>query len=406
MQSDVIKSSIINIKKDGSEAISLRPVKMLVFQGTTFCNIACKYCYLSLSSRSSRSSISFETIHKTCTDLCTADLLDSSLTVLWQAGEPLVLSQAFYEKAFRIISTIFEGYHFRFAIQTNGTLLSEKWIDLFRKWDASIGLSWDGPPEFHNLQRVARNGHSTSEKVLKAARLLKDSGFPLNVICVLTKESINEPEKLFDFFEQHKVDELSFNIQENDGFAPASSFNYLDMNLDITFRNFLQRYFFLVMKHRSKQCVRELLRGMRFLFHDKHEDFNYELEPLRILTVGTGGEVSTFSSELHGCSEKNLGSLIFDNVHIDGWIERAKNNRQLAAIYRSIKRGQEMCQVSCSYFPICYGGSPANKLAEHGTFEATDTIACRFYKQAVATCAAELVASALWRDAMSKQSSC
>ena len=39
--------------------------------------------------------------------------------------------------------------------------------------------------------------------------------------------------------------------------------------------------------------------------------------------------------------------------------------------------------LTCEYFSICQGGSPANKLFENGTFDSTETLFCRMSKKAV-----------------------
>lgn len=42
------------------------------------------------------------------------------------------------------------------------------------------------------------------------------------------------------------------------------------------------------------------------------------------------------------------------------------------------------CVARHAYFAVCGGGCPSNKLAEHGTFVATETTKCRFKIQAMA----------------------
>ncbi|MGW7453893.1 hypothetical protein [Streptomyces sp. NPDC054787] len=34
----------------------------------------------------------------------------------------------------------------RFELQTNGTLLTEPWLDLFERYEVVVGVSLDGPP--------------------------------------------------------------------------------------------------------------------------------------------------------------------------------------------------------------------------------------------------------------------
>src|SRR5262245_50565207 len=70
------------------------PVKLLVLQGTAFCNIDCRYCYL--PDRSDRGSMSRETVERVVDLLLDEELLRGPLLVNWHAGEPLVLPAEYY----------------------------------------------------------------------------------------------------------------------------------------------------------------------------------------------------------------------------------------------------------------------------------------------------------------------
>lgn len=368
----------------------LRPVELLIFQGTSFCNIDCAYCYL--PNRNSSRRIELDTIAATCRELEKFKLASERVSVLWHAGEPLVLPLSFYESAFPLIRTTLKSSKVDFAIQTNGTLLNTIWLDFMKRWDVTVGLSCDGPARFHDAFRTTRNGEPTSQKVIRAARLIKSAGLPLSVICVLTKSSVGFPEELFRFFEDLGVDELAFNIDEKDGSAARSTFSEEDSNS--FFSDFLQRYFELVLSSGSKQRVRELENGLSYLLVSDHAKRNLEIEPIRILTVGSDGGVSTFSPELHGVEHQSFGRFIFANVRSPNWLETLVNNQTFKKVKQDIHAGRDLCRKTCSYFDICLGGSPSNKLGENESFVSTETIACRFYQKAVANVTSDIVAKA------------
>ena len=192
-----------------------RRSSLLVFQGTPFCNIDCTYCYL--PDRDNRSRISIETIGTTCKLLVEDGLVADNPEVLWHAGEPLVLPIEFYERAFATIESELRVSAIRHKIQTNATLLNDRWINLFKTWHVSVGVSLDGPPHIHDHYRLTRSRGPTSERVLAGISRLKHAGLGLSVICVLTRESIGEPEELFAFFESIGVDAVGFNIDEAEG---------------------------------------------------------------------------------------------------------------------------------------------------------------------------------------------
>lgn len=108
-----------------------------------------------------------------------------------------------YQKNYTTKNTI----AIRNSIQTNGYLLDKSWVEFFRSNKFDIGISLDGWGEINNRQRGAKS----FERTIRAVKLLQDSGVPFAVICVVTKNNINAPEQLFDFFVRHNVGTISFN---------------------------------------------------------------------------------------------------------------------------------------------------------------------------------------------------
>jgi uncharacterized protein len=107
-------------------------LETLVLQATPFCNIDCSYCYL--PNRTSKQRMSEDTLARTFERVFSSPFLGNHLTVLWHAGEPLVLGVEYYRRAFELLQRyrrpeIDVTHHF----QTNGTLLDQTWIDFFGK---------------------------------------------------------------------------------------------------------------------------------------------------------------------------------------------------------------------------------------------------------------------------------
>ena len=64
-------------------------------------------------------------------------------------------------------------------------------------------------------------------------------------------------------------------------------------------------------------------------------------------------------------------------------------------MHDDIQRGIAKCRDTCQYFSVCGGGTPANKLAENGTFDSTETMNCRLTIQALCDVVLEGVESEL-----------
>src|SRR5579863_2965288 len=160
-------------------------IAVVVVQPTPFCNINCNYCYL--PGRNNKATISADTLRTLFQKVFLSGWADEQITVIWHAGEPLVMPVSFYEDAFTLIDSLRPAeIQVRHSFQTNGTLLSRAWCDLFKKWHVGVGVSIDGPRRFNDAHRLGRNGRSTFDKAIAGIRLLRSEQVPFHVISVLT----------------------------------------------------------------------------------------------------------------------------------------------------------------------------------------------------------------------------
>src|SRR5262249_53950896 len=179
----------------------MSPVRLLVLQGTPFCNIACAYCYL--PDRDKRFRMNENVIRAVAEKILKPGVAADKLSILWHAGEPLTLPISFYERAFDILTAACPPeVQLAHCIQTNGMLLNSQWCALLQKYGVEVGISLDGPQALHDQNRVTRRGSGTFAKTMAAVQLLRQFDIPFHVIAVLTRDALNQPELIFDFFEQ------------------------------------------------------------------------------------------------------------------------------------------------------------------------------------------------------------
>ena len=79
-------------------------VATVVIQPTAFCNINCTYCYL--PDRNDKHVLAQSTVTRLFTELFASGWTASELTVIWHAGEPLVVPTGFYREAFETIERL------------------------------------------------------------------------------------------------------------------------------------------------------------------------------------------------------------------------------------------------------------------------------------------------------------
>jgi uncharacterized protein len=95
------------------------------------------------------------------------------------------------------------------SIQTNGVLIDKEWIEIFKQFDLNVGISVDGPPEYHDKYRVDHKGRGSSQKIEQSIRLLQDLGKDFGILSVI--DPAFEPELIYDYFVK-KLNVKAFDI--------------------------------------------------------------------------------------------------------------------------------------------------------------------------------------------------
>lgn len=167
------------------------------------CNLACKHCWVESSPHAD-----------TSTDLKPEDIqpvlqklreIDPRMIIL-TGGEPLMRSDTA-----SIIET-FIDYRIPFSVETNGILLNERYVSLFRRaldqgvycW---ISVSLDGGTrDSHEWVR----GKNSFNPTVRGLHRLKESNIPFGVQCVVNKKNLHSIPQLFEV-----GTELNLNTEDN-----------------------------------------------------------------------------------------------------------------------------------------------------------------------------------------------
>src|SRR5262249_54737424 len=357
------------------------PLELLVVQPTPFCNLDCSYCYL--PDRANTRRMSPDTLEQVFRWAFASGLVREPFTLLWHAGEPLVVPLASYEAAAALLRRYGEGHPpVTQSVQTNATLIDEEWCDYFRRHDVEVGVSVDGPAFLHDRHRRTRRGRGTLERVLRGIALLNEQEIPFKVITVLTAEALDYPDELFDFYQEHGIRSVGFNPEEVEGPHTASSLQGDDM--PARFRRFLARFLEMALNADPPLEVREFETSAHALLHARRSGptrRTQENRPFGILNVDCEGHFSTYSPELLGLDSLQYGEFALGHVASDR-LEDVLASARFRRLEADIARGVAQGRSSCRYFPFCGGGPPGNKYFENGPFVSTETLNCRMHMKA------------------------
>jgi uncharacterized protein len=366
------------VRSFASEAHRITPTELLVIQPTTFCNIDCSYCYL--PERSTKKKMKFETLELLGSRVLASGWIADDTTVIWHAGEPLVMARSWYEEAFAIL-----GAHcpaaarLSHAFQTNGTLINDGWLAFFRKHRARVGVSLDGPRALHDSRRRTRDGRGTFDRTMAGVKALRDAGMPFHVITVLTADSLQHPDELFDFYVSEGIEQICFNVEEIEVANARSSLSA--PGCESAYRSFLTQFLRRMSAADRPIWVREVAGSVAAIMSSNGMPRNEQVEPLAMLNVDVDGNLSTFSPELLGANAPQFDNFRFVNLR-DGGPQALLDSQAFRRAHKAVAEGVDACRRSCAWFRWCGGGAPANKLFENGSMATTQTMFCRFTKQA------------------------
>jgi uncharacterized protein len=353
--------------------------RLLILQPTPFCNINCSYCYL--PDRNSRDRMETATAYIAARRLADDGLLGDDLTIVWHAGEPLVLPPAYYEDAFAAIKdALGADCDISHSIQTNATLIDDAWCDFFLKHAVKVGVSVDGPEQLHDRSRRTRSGRGTHAKVMRGLAALRRAGIPHHAIAVVTEESLEQADAIHAFFCAQEIHDVGFNFDEAEGVHHTSSI----ADHEEAHRAFIERMLDHMMESRGQYQVRELACMFRLIaegvstyrFRGRSLPENGQTMPFALVSVACNGDFSTFSPELLGQRNQHFANFVLGNVHAVGYYEAARGEA-FAKLWEVVQRGVAACESTCAYFDYCGGGAPANKLYENGSIDSAETLYCR-----------------------------
>lgn len=190
-----------------------KPLYVMLKPAGAHCNLACKYCYYleknNLYQNSHRHLMSDDMLEQFTREYIEAQTMPQVLFT-WHGGEPLMRSIDFYKKALTLQKKYAHGKQIDNVIQTNGTLLTDEWCEFFAKNHWLVGISIDGPQEYHDHYRVTPAGKPSWEKVMQGISLLKKHRVEWNAMAVVNAYNAEHPLEFYHFFRDNGCQYLQF----------------------------------------------------------------------------------------------------------------------------------------------------------------------------------------------------
>ncbi|MBF0465762.1 MAG: radical SAM protein [Nitrospirae bacterium] len=336
----------------------------IILKATEKCNSNCIYCDVVRRKPSTTPIMSYE-ILDVCFSRINTFLMsnpDDNITVLWHGGEPLLLGVDFFKTALDIqekhcTATLSRINH---NIQTNLTLLSKDFLEIFKKMGIGhLGSSYD---PIQNVRGPGKNIDSEiyNKMFLSGLKLSRESAFNVGIIYVVTKRSLERPLDIFYYLT---------NLFINGGINLNQVLIYDSEIKDIA-----------ITPNEYADFLGEI-----FPVWWKYKEIYYEIEPFKSFSINAKRDALSLS-----CVDS--GDCAYNHVNIDprgetsqcgrssDWGLLSYGNildRSLHEILYDSQRGQLISRneillekdcKDCRFWSICHGGCPLDSYDEHGDF--------------------------------------
>lgn len=182
-----------------------RPVYVMLKPIGSVCNLACDYCYYLEKSRLypdvKQHILTEELLERFIKEYIECQTTNEILFT-WHGGETLMRPLSFYKKALELQRKYGRGRQIDNCIQTNGTLLTDEWCRFFKENNFLVGISIDGPQDFHDEYRRNKQGLPSFYKVMKGIELLKKHQVEYNAMAVVNDYNADFPLEFYNFFKE------------------------------------------------------------------------------------------------------------------------------------------------------------------------------------------------------------
>ena len=179
------------------------PMYIMLKPAGSLCNLRCKYCYYLEKSKlyedNKNHVITDALLEKFIKEYIEAQTTPQILFT-WHGGETLMRPISFYRRALELQRYYARGRQIDNSIQTNGILLNDEWCRFFKENNFLVGVSIDGPQEFHDEYRRTATGKPSFRQVMKGIDLLNKYGVEWNALAVVNDFNADYPLDFYHFF--------------------------------------------------------------------------------------------------------------------------------------------------------------------------------------------------------------
>lgn len=129
----------------------------------------------------------------------------------WQGGEPTLTGIDFFRRVVQYQQQFGRsGQSVSNGLQTNATLIDDEWAELFARYHFLLGVSLDGPKQWHDSYRTSPGGHGSYDYVQRGIETLRRHHVEFNILSVVNRTTGDHPQEIYGFMVENGFAYLQF----------------------------------------------------------------------------------------------------------------------------------------------------------------------------------------------------
>lgn len=297
------------------------------------CNLSCKYCYANQGNYGEKDEImNINTVDKVI------DFLDRYMKnnilkyITFFGGEPLLAIEPI-----KIICEKFASRGVKFLLQTNGTIINNEILDLIYKYKIDLTVSFDGPKEINDINRIYLNGKGTHDLIIKNIKKINENmDKPVKAIQATISKELSKKyskEEICNYiFTYTNVPFIKVEYELDYNYKP----NRKEIEYEVTsfFNNIIQKQYIV---------LGDSYRFLQFFFSSLYND-NLCSAGTNFITIDVKGNVYPCQLFINN-SDYYMGNIMENNFFENNHYLKVYNNLNLKL--KSINNNCRNCIAKC-----------------------------------------------------------
>jgi len=340
----------------------IRPFNIMAKPVCGVCNLDCAYCYYTSKPQELYPGVKKFMMSEQVLDRYAREYLQAMPVQAdfgWQGGEPLLAGKQFFRKAVELQKQYGrDGQVVANAMQTNGTLIDDEWAEFFAEHRFLVGISLDGPPEWHDHFRRDHAGQPSFHRAWAGLELLRKHHAEFNVLVTLNARNAPHAGDIYRYFVNRGVRWLQFiPVLEKDEAGRPRDYSctgeqFGRFMLDVL-ELWLDRHVGVVSERLIDSVLHTIVHGESALCCNAARCAN--------------AHVLEFNGDLYACDHFVFRPWLIGNIMETPLDELVRSPR--LEEFAALKTDLPAACRDCEYLPYCNGGCPKHHVPDATTHD-------------------------------------